>query len=433
MFTRLLAQPVINGFGSALFLHILLRNLFLNRLRQNWRIFMSKSRMIRIALSALVLIGAAVILVPRLFNEIRSNGTINARLITIQAPISGTIVRSSADVGDKVAEGDLLSRITDDTESQGLVVSLSVERDVLKARVGALTRRIAEGEEIKADLEIRVERYAKETVENLKIRREEALSREKFWLAVVQERASALERLQKLLKTGITTPAKAEEATSLLTQAREEVNRARADVRRLTQEFAAAEQGIFVNDGQNDVPYSRQRLDEVRLLLSDLALQRAEAEGRLTAIEAQLGDESARAKRRETASVRSPIDGIIWRRLVTNNATVTRNNDLTKILDCSRLSVEVGIPENSVDNIAVGQPVSVRLQGSARSFNAKVTEIRGTRSVTPGIEYAAQPPLLKKDELLLVAEWSDPGIYDQPSSFCNVGRRAEVTIGGGNN
>ena len=64
-------------------------------------------------------------------------------------------------------------------------------------------------------------------------------------------------------------------------------------------------------------------------------------------------------------------------------------------------------------------------------FDARVVEIRGTRSVTPGLEYAAQPPTLKKDELLLVAEWRDPNVYDQPSNFCNVGRRVEVTIGRG--
>lgn len=392
---------------------------------------MSKSRMIRIGVSAAILVGAAIILLPRFFSEIRSNGTINARLITIQAPISGVIARTPVDVGDKVEEGDLLSRITDDTESQGLVASLAIEREQLAARTQALAKRIAEVEEIEADLEIRVERYGQETIQNLKLRREEAVAREKFWQAVADERAAALKRQEKLLASGAGTQAKLDEAKSLSLQAREEVNRARADIRRLTQEFTAAEQGIFVKDGQNDVPYSRQRLDEVRLTLSDLKLQLAEAEGRQKAIGVQLGEESSRASRREAAQVRSPISGIIWRRLVANNSVVTKNNDLSKILDCSRLYAEVGITESSAEDISVGQPVSVRLQGSSRTFDASVVEIRGTRSVTPGLEYAAQPPTLKKDELLLVAEWRDPNVYDQPSNFCNVGRRVEVTIGRG--
>lgn len=387
--------------------------------------------MIRIGVSVVVLLGAAVILLPRFFSEIRSNGTINARLFTIQAPISGVIVRTPVDVGDKVEEGDLLSRIADDTESQGLVASLAIEREQLSARTEALTKRIAEIEEIEAELELRVERYAQETIQNLKLRREEAVAREKFWQAVAEERAAALKRQEKLLASGAATQAKADEAKSMSLQAREEVNRARADIRRLTQEFTAAEQGIFVKDGQNDVPYSRQRLDEVRLTLSDLKLQLAEAEGRRNAIGVQLGEETSRASRRETALVRSPISGIVWRRLVANNSVVTKNNDLSKILDCSRIYAEVGITESSAEDISVGQAVSVRLQGSSRTFDARVVEIRGTRSVTPGIEYAAQPPVLKKDELLLVAEWRDPNVYDQPSNFCNVGRRVEVTIGHG--
>ena len=391
---------------------------------------MSKSRMFRIGISAVVLIGAAVILYPRLFSEIRSNGTINARVVTLQAPISGTLVRGAAEVGDKVGAGDIMSRITDDTGSQGLVVNLTIERDLLAARIDALTQRISEVEEIEADLQVRVERYAKETVANIKLRRDEAMAREKFWQAVVTERANTLERQRKLLQSGSTTPARADEAASLAQQAREEVNRAKVDVQRLAQEFAAAGEGIFVHEGQNDVPYSRQRLDEVRLTLSDLTLQKSEAVARKAAIDTQLTEESARAGRREAALVRAPIEGIVWRRLVTNNAVVAKNNDLSKILDCSKLFLEVGITEASAEDISVGQPVTVRLQGSSRNYEAKLIEIRGTRSISPGLEYAAQPPLLKKDELLLVAEWSDPNVYDQPSSFCNVGRRAEVVIGG---
>ncbi|MGB0670795.1 MAG: HlyD family secretion protein [Rhodospirillales bacterium] len=391
---------------------------------------MSKSRLLRIGVSAVVLIGALVILLPRLFSEIRSNGTINARVITLQAPISGTIHRTGIEVGERVKEGDVLSRITDDTESQGLLANFTIDRDLLTIRSAALVQRLAEVETIKTDLETRVERYARETVENLKLRREEAIARQNFWDAVAEERAATLKRQQTLMQSGSSTPARADEAKSLALQAREEVARARADAKRLTQEFEAASAGVFVHEGQNDVPYSRQKLDEVTLTLSDLRLQLAETEGRLAALNVQLGEEGARVARRETASISSPIDGIVWRRLVANNSTVTKNNDLSKILDCTKLIVEVGITESMAEDIAIGQPVSVRLQGGKRSFHAKVTEIRGTRSVTPGLEYAAQPPALKKDEVLLVAEWADPTIYDTPSNFCNVGRRAEVTIGG---
>ena len=391
---------------------------------------MSRSRIFRIGLSAFVIIGAAVVLYPRLFSEIRSNGTINARVITLQAPISGTLIRSAAEVGDKVEEGDLLSKINDDTESRSLVVNLSIESALLKTRIAALETRIAEVSDMRRTLEERVSKYSEETVKNLKLRRDEAMAREKFWTAVSEERTRTLERQEKLLKNGAATPARVDESKSLALQAREEVNRAKTDVKRLTQEYEAAERGVFVTEGQNDVPYSRQRLDEVRLTLSDMTLQKSEAEGRLAAIETQLGDESARAGRRESAIIRSPIKGIIWRRLVSSNSIVTKNNDLSKILDCSKLIVEVGIPENIAEDISIGSTVSVRLQGSKRSFDARIIEIRGTRSVSPGLEYAAQPPLLKKDELLLIAEWSDPNIYDQPSNFCNVGRRAEVTISG---
>lgn len=389
---------------------------------------MSKSRMVRIILSAVVIVGALVILYPRFFAEIRSNGTINARVITVQAPISGTIARATMEVGDKVDEGDTLFRIEDDASSQGLIASLEIERGQLAARIDALDQRISDNENMRDALQMRVARYAEETIQNLILRREEAVARQKFWSAIVDERTKTLARQEKLLAGGSSTPVRVDEAKSLLLQAREESNRAKADVKRLSQEESAATSGVFVNDGQNDVPYSRQRLDEVVLSLSELTLQRAESAGRLKAIETQFKEESIRAGRRESAILRSPVEGIVWRRMVNPNTAVTKNNDLIKIVECSKLFAEVGISESTAEAITIGQSVTVRLQGSDRSFKARVVEIRGTRSVSPGLEYAAQPPLLKKDELLLVASWSDPDAYASPSNFCNVGRRAEITI-----
>jgi len=126
--------------------------------------------------------------------------------------------------------------------------------------------------------------------------------------------------------------------------------------------------------------------------------------------------------------VRSPIDGLVWRRIAAELATVTKNNDLAKILDCSDIRIEVPVDESLSDRVLIGATVSVRLQGSPEVYEGIVSGVIGTRAVTPELEYAALPPLLKKDEVLLVVQVPDAGFEDRPETFCNVGRRAEVSI-----
>lgn len=389
---------------------------------------MSASRLFRILISIVVIGGAAIVLYPRIFSQVRSNGTINARVVTVQAPIGGTIVREFPDVGSVVDESTILTRIVDDRESTGLVGSLKLERDYLRTKVEALQNRLGRAMAQAADLEERVRGHAEVRTENITFQIREATARREFWRAVQDERTKALGRTQELVQKGAVSTARLDEIRSEQIQAREEVNRAQADLDRYTGELDAARQGIFIGDGQNDVPYSQQRLDEVQVRTADLELELAEAHGRMDAVREQLNVEETRAQLRESAYVRSPVKGIIWRRLMAINTTVTQNNDLVKILDCSSVVVEIAIPEETSETLDIGDPVHVRLQGSDTHYTAKVSEIRGTRSVAPGIEYAAMPPLLKKDELLLVAEFAPENLYDVPESFCDVGRRAEVTI-----
>lgn len=391
---------------------------------------MSAPRLIRILLSLAVIVGAVIVLYPRIFSDIRSNGTINARMVTVQAPISGTIVRDLPDVGSLIDDGVLLTRITDDSESQGLLSSLTVERDFLTVRIAAIEQRLAEAVSMSATLDERVARYGGSLLENLAFRVREAGARREYWQAVLAERTSAVKRNKELVSKGAISAVRLEEAQSQLLQAREEINRAQADSDRFSQELNSARSGVFISDGQNDVPYSQQRLDELAIRKADLELELAEARGRLAAIGGQLEIEGPRAERRQSAVVRSPLKGIVWRRMVSANVRVTRNDDLMKILDCSTMFAEIAISESTAEKLDIGEPVIVRVQGSDTEYRAEVKEIRGTRSVTPGLEYAAAPPPLKKDEVLLVASFTTEDVYREPESFCGVGRRAEVTIDG---
>ncbi|MBO6580277.1 MAG: HlyD family efflux transporter periplasmic adaptor subunit [Thalassospira sp.] len=388
----------------------------------------SKGQIVRLTVALAIVVIAIWQLAPLTVSDIRPNGVVNAKLVTIQAPISGQLVRAIPDVGEPVSAGSIVTRITDDTEPQALLAQLDGEYQLLRSRKTALIEKLSTLNGLRRELGERVREMVTGSMESLHYKMLEAAARQKGWMSVVKERDLSLARQKTLLADGHVAKARVEEAESLLEQAQQEVERARADEERYRKESGALEKGVFVGDGQNDVPYSQQRLDEVVLAIADLNVQLTETNGRMASLEKQLRDESARAGRRESMLVRSPIDGLIWRRMATELATVTKNNDLAKILDCSDVRIEVPVDESLSDRMEIGAVVSVRLQGSPETFEGIISGVIGTRAVSPELEYAALPPLLKKDEVLLVVNIPESGFEDRPETFCNVGRRAEVSI-----
>jgi multidrug resistance efflux pump len=388
----------------------------------------SRGQIVRLVVAVVIVVIAVWQLAPLTVSDIRPNGVVNAKLVTIQAPISGQLVRAIPDVGEPVSAGTIVTRITDDTEPQALLAQLDGENQLLRSRQTALVEKLATLNTLRDELSGRVREMISGSKESLRYKLLEAEARQKSWNSVVKEREMSLRRQKTLLADGHVAQVRVDEAESLLEQARQEVERASADRERYSKEAGSLDKGIFVGDGQNDVPYSQQRLDEVVLAIADLNVQLAETRGRMSSIERQLREETMRAGRRESMLVRSPIDGLVWRRMATELATVTKNNDLAKLLDCSEIRVEVPVDESLSDTIATGTQVTVRLQGSPETYKGVVSGVRGTRSVAPELEYAALPPLLKKDEVLLVVDLPDVGFNERPETFCNVGRRAEVSI-----
>jgi multidrug resistance efflux pump len=388
----------------------------------------SKGQLVRLVVALAIVSVAIWQLAPLAVSDIRPNGVVNAKLVTIQAPISGQLVRAIPDVGEPVSAGSIITRITDDTEPQALLAQLDGEYQLLRSRKTALIEKLSTLNGLRRELGDRVSEMVSGSLESLRYKILEAEARQKGWAAVVTERELSLGRQKILLADGHVAQARVDEAESLLEQARQEVERAHADEERYRKELGALEKGVFVGNGQNDVPYSQQRLDEVVLAIADLNVQLTETNGRIVSLEKQLRAETARAGRRESMLVRSPIDGLVWRRIAAELATVTKNNDLAKILDCSDIRVEVPVDESVSDWVTIGTTVSVRLQGSPEVYNGTISSVIGTRAVTPELEYAALPPLLKKDEVLLVVQVADAGFENRPETFCNVGRRAEVSI-----
>jgi multidrug resistance efflux pump len=393
-----------------------------------------RERKVRIAIAVVVLVVAGWLLAPRIFSDLRSNGVINANIVTIRSPIDGLIVREPPDVGARVAEGALLLEIQDDISAQPLLSQLDTDLDANRNRLQALQQKHQALEDLQRRLEQQMADYKEDAATRLRHMILEADARQKSWQAVRNERQAAYLRVKELERAGYAAKARVEAAESLFEQAVQEIERAGADSARIRLELQAVGKGVYLGEGRNDVPYSQQRIDEIIISKANLSVEIAEVTARLSAIERHLADEMSRSEMRMSASITSPIEGIVWRRLARVNSVVAKDAEVVKVLDCNYLVIEVPLSEGKADIVATGDQVNVRLQGTGQYLTGTIHDVRGPRAVRATPEMVSDPPVVRKDEVMVTVEIALKDLPVGNVNFCGVGRRAEVAFarrGGG--
>jgi multidrug resistance efflux pump len=389
---------------------------------------MPSGRAIRVTAALVVLAGAVWVLAPHIISDLRSNGVVNARIVIVRAPIGGLMAAEPPEVGSKITLHDQLAEIIDGTESLSLLAQLDQERELIRGRIDALEGKMAALTSLYERLSIRISQFSEQSGKRLVFIADEARAREKAWSAVVEERRSHLGRISKLSESGHATKAQLETAKTTLEQALQEVARATADRQRVEQEIKALGKGVILGEGRDDVSYSQQRLDDIVVSRADLQIQLSEAESKLRAVDRQYELEILRSEQRNRGVVKAPINGLVWRRIATQGTTVAKESEIARLLDCSKLYIEVPISENAADDVAIGSTVKMRLQGSREFREGQIHDIRGPRSVTPADEWVSQRPQLKRDEVLVTIQTTVEKLGTRVTNFCGVGRRVEVAF-----
>ncbi|AZZ96325.1 HlyD family efflux transporter periplasmic adaptor subunit [Pseudoalteromonas sp. R3] len=116
---------------------------------------------------------------------------------------------------------------------------------------------------------------------------------------------------------------------------------------------------------------------EHRLAVKEVALlkesQKFEIQTRAIELQAQqvLVDELQR--RVASLEIRSPVNGIVGNLSVDQKNSVAKNQPLLSVVDLSHYEVEVNIPENYADDLALGMPAQITLNG--RAYAGELTAI----------------------------------------------------------
>jgi multidrug resistance efflux pump len=371
-------------------------------------------------------VAGVMAILPALTGYTSLDGTVNARISIISAPIEGTVTATPPKIGTSLPAGAELLAIRNDRVPRAAEVQMEAELEAAKERLLGIEAQRAQLTALREELQARRQEYQQATIQNLT--QEIAIRRQRINSAAAQQQAAEadLARKQRLGTTGIVAEVAVEQARAASITAQNEGNISRAELERLSQQLEAVKQGVFVGEGRNDVPYSQQRIDEVTIQLAELQFRERDLKGRIAQLDTQHEEEHAHNRNMSYAVLRMPFEGVIWRNNVVEGSHVIAGNELVQILDCRDLFVDIPVSEVDYDEIYPGRSAQIRLLGRSDTIDGQVMAVRGSAAVIEDVILAAKLPQSRGKDARIRVVLPESALNTDYSNFCQVGRAVQV-------
>jgi multidrug resistance efflux pump len=351
-----------------------------------------RNRIVRIGLAVFLIACGAWALLPYLTYKIAPSAFVNAELVRLAAPIAGRLAQDLPRKGDFFAQPVTLTLINSLSPDKRHLLDLDREQALAQEHVALAQKQMEEIATADSELEKRVEAYRDGMKRRLNNEIAEAEAEKTGCLAEAQQRQDVGSRMEKLVQSGSASQIRSAEAQAVREATMTRCEMAQTRWRRLREELASAEVGIFFQDGANDVPYSQQQRD--RLLLRRQELETVALEGRTRSrqLAAEIEAERDRVDRLAHADLMLPEAHVVWSVAASPGSTVTEGQTLVDLADCAHRFVAVELPERDFEQIKAGDSAYVRLIGSGDWAKGEVKRIRGSAARTDDRLLAAQVP-----------------------------------------
>lgn len=379
------------------------------------------------ALAALLLACiAAAILAPYATNYISSRAVVNAPLNTVRSPIRGVIATPSATSGTGIEAGATLVAIDLEEPDRRYLEQLTARRSLLRATLAAIEAEAATLAAMRADMAARIEAFRARMIDRLAAEAAEVRGEVSAARARLANAEAVRRRSRALAARGHASATRSEADTAARDEAAGELARLQARIVKIEVERNAADRGISVQDNASDVPYSQQRLDEIRMRSAALGAERRRVAAELTALDLQIGAEAAQTARRQSFRPVAPAGGVVWKPSGSAGETVVPGDVLVQTIDCAARFIEVTLPERHFGDILPGDPARVRLKGGGETVEARVGAVLGAGAKFDHPRLAAGVFEPTPGQLRILIPLAGDALAGSPAAFCNVGRTAEV-------
>jgi multidrug resistance efflux pump len=360
----------------------------------------------------------------RLLQNTSAEAAVNARLITLRAPIDGEIKvpQQLVEAGTSVQAGEEILRVTNPRADRSHLDDLRRTISGLQSESGALEQREQQLEKLRDDLRNQRDAFQQGRIQELQARIDEITAEIASAEAQRVDAASTLDRTQKLRITGNQSEA------ALIHADRDHkvaVSTGEALRQRLIGtkvELDAARRGLFVGDSYNDIPRTAQRVDEVTQLIIDLGGQLEERKMRISQLQSELLDEEKRFADLSSANVVAPVPGRVWEVLTANGEEVRRGQDLVRVLDCGGVVVTAAVSEAVYNELRLGQAATFHLRGESEEREGRIVGLNGLAAVPANL--AIEQNALAREPYHVTVQI--PSLSAR--SDCYVGRTGKVTF-----
>jgi multidrug resistance efflux pump len=382
-------------------------------------------RYLRIGLGIALLLAGASIYAPEILYTASSDAIVNARIVTISAPIEGRVAAAPPTEGTVVAANASLLTIENPTADRSRLDELESGRDKARNELVGL-RRLADmlDRELKS-LDQQVSAFQAATVSRLESVAGENRAEAEGLRATAAAAQHEYDRKRLLLNAGIVSAAVLDHVEQAAARTRADAERAALAAKRGAQELASARNGVYVGQDRNDVPYSQQRADEVRMRRAEIEAQAAALAAHLSQFDQQIAAETERTGRLSSAELRAPTAGVVWRPRVVASSAVARDAELLTLIDCSSLFVTATFSGRRFDDLRYGEPATVRVIGSDAEYAGTVVDVRAMESADREERFAAPLPKLGARQVLAIIRLDNAQAMAL-GNYCNVGRKVEV-------
>jgi hypothetical protein len=245
-----------------------------------------RSKSARVVLASVLLGVSAWAFVPYFQYRIAPSAFINAELLRVTAPIAGRLTQDLPRKGEFITLPEKVTLIASTATDRGHLLDLERQYAASKDSAELARNQLDEILAFDAELGKRNEAYRSGMISRMSHVVEEADAERTGCLAEAHQRIEVGSRMQALVDAGTATQIRTAEALATQEATSTRCRMAEARFERLKGELKAAQDGVFLSDGSNDVPYSQQQRDHLilrRQELQTVLLQEARRIEQLTA------------------------------------------------------------------------------------------------------------------------------------------------------
>jgi multidrug resistance efflux pump len=392
--------------------------------KQASRFWSTHSRASKAVVGLLLLAVVGWLPIRSLLQATSTEAVVNARLVTLRAPIEGDIeAPAGINVGTHFKAGDTVLRVVNRRAERSRMDDLTRLIDQLQSERTSIASRIADMTVMQADITNQLQSFREGRLRQLKARSAEIVSELAVARANRDAAQKALARVEPMASSGSIPAATLERYRRDAQVTTETYTAIEHRLAALQVELTAAEGGTFIGDTYNDQPRSAQRIDELGQRLNELNADLRDRDTRVATLRKDLSQEEKRLGERAEAVLTTPVVATVWEVLTSPGETVVRGQDLVRLLDCSGTVVTAGVSESVYNGLHIGQSASFVLRGESNVHAGQIVGLTGVASAPAN--FAIQPSALSKEPYRVTVRLVD----SDPTEGCKVGRTGRVTFG----